>query len=356
MKVLVLGGTGAMGVHLVKLLADNGNETVVTSRKSRSSEKNIHYIQGDAHNLKFLQNILQEHWDAIVDFMVYDTDMFKERVGLLLKATTQYVFLSSARVYAKSQEPITEDSPRLLDVTKDKDFLATDEYSLSKARQEDIVRDLGDNNWTIIRPYITFSEFRLQLGVLEKENWLYRALHGRTIVFSNDISAKRTTLTYGFDVAKGIMATIGNSKALGHSFHITEDKTYSWAEILSWYLDVLEKHLGYRPNCLLQNNDKFLKLKSIKYQIKYDRLYNRSFNNFKIRQYINTETFTKTREGLVECLEKFLMNPEFETINWRNEALKDRQTNELTSLKEIKGIKQKVKYIIFRFIPFVHKL
>ena len=40
-----------------------------------------------------------------------------------------------------------------------------------------------------------------QLGVLEKELWLYRALNGRTIVFSKDIAEKSTTLTYGYDVA-----------------------------------------------------------------------------------------------------------------------------------------------------------
>ena len=67
---------------------------------------------------------------------------------------------------------------RLLDVSHDSIYLKTDEYALAKARQEDILRKSGKNNWTIIRPYITYSESRLQLGVLEKEAWLYRALKG----------------------------------------------------------------------------------------------------------------------------------------------------------------------------------
>jgi nucleoside-diphosphate-sugar epimerase len=60
MKVLVLGGTGALGMHLVHLLSNNGVETIVTSRKQRASEDNINYIQGNAHDIKFLQTILQE--------------------------------------------------------------------------------------------------------------------------------------------------------------------------------------------------------------------------------------------------------------------------------------------------------
>ena len=37
MKVLVIGGTGAIGVYLVQLLGNNGVETFVTSRNRQSS-------------------------------------------------------------------------------------------------------------------------------------------------------------------------------------------------------------------------------------------------------------------------------------------------------------------------------
>ena len=100
-------------------------------------------------------------------------------------------------------------------------------------------------NWTIIRPYITYSEERLQLGVLEKEAWLYRAMHNRPIVSSADINNKVTTLTYGFDVAKGINAIIGQEAAFGEAFHITSSGSITWNNVLEIYTNVLEKHLGY---------------------------------------------------------------------------------------------------------------
>lgn len=350
MKVLILGGTGAMGSHLVKLLSESGFEIAVTSRKPRDSSKNVRYIQGNAQDIDFLQPLLKEKWDVIIDFMVYSTAIFKERVELLLDATSQYVFLSSARVYADSEGPITEKSSRLLDVSHDEAFLSTDEYSLTKARQEDVLRNSGRLNWTIIRPYITYAENRLQLGVLEKEEWLYRALKGRTIVFSEEINSKFTTLTYGFDVAKAMIFVIGNNEALGEAFHITSNKSNTWNFISNIYIDVLEKHLGYKPQVLLLNLETYNKIESHKeYQIKYDRLFNRQFDNSKIANYFD-DSFTSLDSGLRSSLKAFLSNPKFNNINWKSEALKDKQSKEHASLKEISSFKQKVKYLLYRHI------
>lgn len=349
MKILILGGTGAMGNHLVKLLGNKNHDILITSRSPKKSINKIRYIQGDAKDATFLITILSEQWDAIVDFMVYSTTTFQERVNLLLNSTSQYLFLSSARVYAEFDEPILETSPLLLEVSTDKTFLSTDEYSLAKARQEEILKNSGKNNWTIIRPYITYSNQRLQLGILEKEDWLYRALSGRTIVFSEDINKKLTTMTFGSDVARGIASLIGKSEALGITFHITSNKPTGWDDILEIYLEVLERHLGKKPKVLFENLDNFLKYHPAIYQVKYDRLYNRKFNNSKIAQFVDVDSFTSIQDGLKGCLEEFIRDPVFKPINWHAEALKDRKTKEFTRLSEIKGIKQKVKYLIYRF-------
>ena len=43
--VLILGGTGDMGTHLVNLL-DRGGKCVVTTRKHIDNYGNVEYIQG----------------------------------------------------------------------------------------------------------------------------------------------------------------------------------------------------------------------------------------------------------------------------------------------------------------------
>lgn len=355
MKILVLGGTGAMGIHLVQLLSESGYNTYVTSRTEHGPKNNIKFINGNARNIDFISKLLEEKWDAIIDFMVYSTAEFKQRYKLFLQSTEQYIFISSARVYADSNEPITETSPRLLDISKDVEYLSSDEYALTKARQEDILQNSGKTNWTIIRPYITYSENRLQLGVLEKEEWLYRALHGKTIVFSKDIASKITTLTYGFDVSKGIFAIIGNKKSLGQIFHITSNESVTWQQVIDIYLKVLEKYFEKKPKVLLQELKDFELWRPSKYQIYYDRLYNRTFSNSKISQY-NNINFTSVERGLQNSLETFLAKPTFKNINWKAEALKDRYTKEHSPLDEINGFKQKIVYLIIRYMYSIYTL
>jgi len=350
MKILILGGTGAMGLHLVQLLSNDSMDVYVTSRTARSSKKNVKYIHGNAHDITFLKNLLKERWDAIVDFMVYDTLSFKARVNILLEATHQYIFLSSARVYADSESPITETSPRLLDISLDSEYLKTDEYALTKARQEDVLCNSGYNNWTIIRPYITYSENRFQLGVLEKETWLYRALHNRTIVFSKDIEKNKTTLTYGYDVARGIISIIGEKSAYRQAFHITVDESYTWGDIFELYLNFLEKELGKRPKVLLIEKNPRVTLSNSKWQVLYDRYYNRCFDNTNIKKYIDTSTFKDTEEGLKECLKYYIIHPNYIINSWNEHAMYDRITGEWTCLKEIPTWKQRIKYLLRRTI------
>lgn len=349
--ILLLGGTGAMGNHLVEILNDDEHEVYVTSRSRRKNKNGVMYLQGNAHDEIFLDSILKmKKWDVIVDFMIYSSTEFCNRVELLLTSCSQYVFLSSSRVYADSEKPITENSPRLLDVCNDEAYLHTDEYALSKAREENILFNSKYKNWTIIRPYITYSEIRLQLGVLEKEYWLYQALHDRTIVFSKDIASKQTTLTYGYDVARGIAALLGENGALGEVFHITVSEYHTWQEIFELYLRVLEEELGKKPNVLMIDENPRMKIRGHDWQVKYDRYFNRVFDNSKISEYIDVSTFKPTRQGLELCLREFIKHPTYRIGGYGDFAMYDRITGDWMPLSEINSLKSKLKYLLRRTI------
>lgn len=349
MKILILGGTGAIGEHLVKLLKDDNIEIYVTSRKIHDSFGSVHYIQGDAHDTTFITNLLAENFDVIVDFMIYTTSEFSKKISQYLAHTNQYVFLSSARVYANTEEPLTEDSPRLLDVCQDHDYLATDEYALTKARQEDYLFNSGKTNWTIIRPYITYSEIRLQLGVLEKEDWLYRALAGHTVVFPEDMFNKTTTLTYGFNVAQAIKAIIGKEKAFGQAFHITHSQPVKWTTVWDVYSTVIFEHTGHNPKIKLCTMNEFEKIHKGHYQIHFDRMFNRIFNNQKINQFIDTSLFLKPDQGLRMCFDKFITsNKTVKPYSYRSEGRKDFLTNEYWCIFDVQGLENKIKYFIGR--------
>ena len=67
MKILVMGGTGVMGHELVPMLALNeSNKVTVTSRSKNQSSEKITYIQGDAKNLNFIRQAVNNKYDVIV--------------------------------------------------------------------------------------------------------------------------------------------------------------------------------------------------------------------------------------------------------------------------------------------------
>ena len=359
MRVLVLGGTGAMGEPLVNLLDERGDEVYVTSRRKRDESGNIHFIQGDAHDLSFIQRELNRHYyDAIVDFMIYNTGEFKKRSNLYLKSTGQYMFLSSARVYADSRKPITENSPRLLDVCKDADYLKTDEYALAKARSENILFDSGMENWTIIRPYITYNTNRLQLGGLELGTWLTAVLSGRPLVLPKDVGIHETTMTYGDDVAKAMAALIGNKQALGEAFHITGKDHMKWIDVAKVYRDVIEEQAGYRPELYRPDtSDRLSGIMGNATQIKYDRTYDRIFDNLKLISTCGYDLkFTSMREGLTICLKEYLQLSEDLKERRRNityEAWLDKSAGKAASVNGLSSTKGKLKYLGYYYAPGV---
>lgn len=293
MKILILGGTGAIGKQVVDILSQDQDKLVyVTSRATHENTNQIQYLKGNARDEAFLLGILENSFDAIIDFMSYTTEEFSRRIDKLLSATKQYIFMSSSRVYSNDY-PIRNNSLRLLDTCKDDEYLKTDEYALTKARQEDFLKESNSTNWTIVRPYITYSQDRLQLGILEKEEWLYRLLHGRTVVLPEPMMKKKTTLTSGQDVARFIVSITGASDALAKTFHVTTNNSCTWEDVWSIYSDTIQKELGIKPRVKYLTTEKFCKCiqEPRKYQLLYDRFYDRVFDNSEIDSFIDINKF-----------------------------------------------------------------
>ena len=332
-KVLVLGGTGAMGVFLTQILSDAADlKAFVTSRAPHKDYKNISYIVGNARDKDFMTQLLSEnHYDAIVDFMNYGYQEFMDCHKMLLDATDHYIFLSSSRVYDYSQTPLTEASPRLLETTTDEEFLKTQRYALRKARQEDMLKNSGRSNYTIIRPYITYSDARLQLGIYEKEQWLFRALHGKSIIMTDGVLQKKTSLTHGYDVAYGMFNIVQNHTPCGEAVHITTQETMTWLDVLKIYSSVFEEKLNQKIKVFTSDSIKSIEeLFEGGYNTKYDRLFDRSFCNQKAQEICGKIDYTKMSDGLSECLSQFIEHwkmvgdSAFLQIVWEFEAYSDR--------------------------------
>lgn len=350
MRILILGGTGAMGIHVSHLLAQMGHQVVVTSRRRHTSgNSNLTYRIGNAKDRTFLNGLLTEHWDAIVDFMIWSTPEFKERVRPFLEATSQYVFLSSYRVYADSSL-IREDSPRLLDVVDDAEYLATDEYALAKARCEDVLFESGKSNWTIARPAVTYdASGRFQLAVHESDTWLWRAVHHIPVPLPDVILNKQGTMTWGGDAARMIALLVGNPRALGEAFTVSTNEHASWRGIASIYMDIVPLEIVDCPM------NKFEKAHGAKYQIRYDRMYNRVIDNNKILKAtgLRQEQLTGIHEGLKRELQSYLRscNNDVRFDGPGRHGRFDKLVGGVHSLRYIAqyGAKPTIKYLIRRF-------
>lgn len=303
-KILVLGGTGAMGVYLVPELASMGYEVhVVSLDKVENTDPNITYTTANAKDDTYLQELLRNKYDAIVDFLIYSTEELLKRYKMLLENTDHYIFLSTYRVYA-GESPVNENSPRLLDVSDDRDFLAAaeNEYSLYKALEEDILRNSRYDNYTIVRPAITYSKRRFQLVTLEANVVVYRALHGLPVILPKEALSIRGTMNWAGDVAKMFSHIILNTAAYKETYTFATAEHHSWEEIANYYKEIIG--LEY----IAVDTETYLKFfgstAGARYQLLYDRCFNRIVDNSKILRVtgLKQTDFMPLKDGLAKEL------------------------------------------------------
>lgn len=347
--VLVLGGTGAMGIYLVPELLQAGFQVIVTSRSPpATAASGLGHLAGNARDLSFLQSVLARGpYDAIVDFMIYGTEEFNGRREWLLRHTAHYLFLSSYRVFADSSPaPLTERSPRLLDVCTDAAYLATDEYALAKARQENLLRESGRKNWTILRPGITYSRNRFQFGTLEANTVCFRALQGVPVVMAREILARQTTLTWAGDVARLIARLVLNPAAFAEDYNVVTAEHRSWAEIAACYRELL----GLRV--LETDWATYAKIVGGPYQIRYDRMFDRVLDNAKILAATGSAQadFMPVRQGLARELAASEQDPRIQKPDPGLNARMDRIAGTRISLAGW-PLRRRLRYWRERFRP-----
>lgn len=297
-KALVLGGTGAMGVYLVPELASMGYEvTAVSLDDVVSDNPHISHIKANGKDDAFLKALLKEGFDAIVDFMIYSTEQFKARFDLLLKNTSHYFFLSTYRVYSEGV-PITEDTPRLLDASEDQAFLKTEDYSLFKARQEDVLQRSKYDNWTIVRPAVTYSKRRYQLVTLEAPVVVARAFKGLPVVLPREALSVQATMSWAGDVARLMSRLLLSPDAFRECFTLATAEHRTWGEIAAYYKEIIG--LDY----VAADTEDYLRILGgsvgPRYQLVYDRLFQREVDNSKVLRLtgLNQGDFMPLRQGL----------------------------------------------------------
>ena len=237
-KALLLAGGGTLGGALVPELLAKGYEIDVVSLEDFASvSPRILHIKARADEA-LLNRLYAEtpQYDVVVDFLhVPDVDTLKRRIDLNLAHARQFVYLSSYRTYSDRDAVVTERTPQWLDVTKDAEFLAKDTYAIPKSHGERHIRSKTQNNWTIIRPLISFSHYRLDLVTVGAYAILYRTRAGKSIPLPVEAKDKIAGVGWAGNVGRQIAALIGNEAAFGEDFTLGTPETITWGDVASYY-------------------------------------------------------------------------------------------------------------------------
>lgn len=302
-KILVIGGTGAMGQYMVPLLAELGATVdTVALEKFPQELARVKSIVGDASKWEFMDPLLAEnHYDGIVDFMIYTTTHLPAAIAWYPQHCGHYIYLSSYRVYDSKELPIREDSPRLIDSSENELFRNSDDYSIFKARGENMLRSLPCHNWTIVRPTITYSLMRYQLVTLEGGQNVGRARRGKSVVLPEEARNVPATMTWAGDVTRMIAGLLCNGKAFGEAYSVCTAEHHTWGEIADYYKEICHLKAVWVPkeeylNILCSWPHSF----NARWSLEYDRLAPRIMDNGKILAAtgLKQENFMKLFDGL----------------------------------------------------------
>ena len=249
-RVLVLGGTGTLGDATCPELLLRGFDVDVVSLESRQSVMpRLTFIQAKA-DLPFLRVFLSErpHYAAIVDFVhTPDVAELRKRLDLLLSATDQFVFVSSYRVYSDRDAVITERTPQWLDVTDDAEFLEKDVYAIPKSFGERHLRAQSERNWTIVRPVISFSHYRLDLVTVGAYAILFRTAAGKPVPLPAEAKNRIAAVGWAGNIGRQLAALVGNPAARGEDFTLGSGETLTWGDVAAAYEELAGCRFAWIP-------------------------------------------------------------------------------------------------------------
>ncbi|MGI9238623.1 MAG: NAD-dependent epimerase/dehydratase family protein [Woeseiaceae bacterium] len=153
LSVLVLGGTGFIGPHMVREMLRRGHSVTLFNRGRTNSElfPDIETIKGDRDG--GLQGLEGRSWSAVVDNSGYVPRHVQDSARLLAKNTERYLFISTLSVYASFDIENHEDSPLATIDDETVEEVTGETYGALKVLCEKrAAAEIDSNRLTVLRP------------------------------------------------------------------------------------------------------------------------------------------------------------------------------------------------------------
>ncbi len=239
--VVVTGGYGFVGSHLVTALLNRGDSVTVFdfAKNARDTSidfernPNFRFIQGDVTDRGALEQAMTSDVDTVFHLAsvvgvnkyvedplrVVDVSVTGTRNVLELahRRGARLVFTSTSEVYGKNpQTPWAEDDDRVLGSTR----TARWSYSTSKAMAEHMVFAMHDAYGlpvTVVRFFNVYGPRQNPIFVISKT--IHRILNGRRPLLY-DSGAQTRCFTYVDDVVAGTLLAADSDAAIGELYNI----------------------------------------------------------------------------------------------------------------------------------------
>lgn len=211
MRILVMGGTRFIGVHLTQLLVAQGHEVVLFNRGNKPAPvAGVRQIHGDRTDPDQIQAALaSETFDVIFDNNGRELSDTQPLADLFQGKVQQFVYMSSAGVYLKAdQMPHKEGDP-------------VDPKSRHRGKH-DTETYLAEQGipFTSIRPTYIYGPQNYN----DLEAWFFdRIVRDRPIPIPGN-GLHITQLGHVHDLAQAMVNVLGNSQAIGQIYNISGDR------------------------------------------------------------------------------------------------------------------------------------
>jgi 2'-hydroxyisoflavone reductase len=153
LNILILGGTGFIGPHMVREALRRGHDVGLFNRGRTDSElfPDLKLYKGDRNN--GLQSLEGGEWDVVIDNSGYVPRHVADSAKLLAPVVSHYLYISTISVYDISPAPITEESPLATMEDETVEEVTNETYGPMKALCEQrVTAELGADRTTILRP------------------------------------------------------------------------------------------------------------------------------------------------------------------------------------------------------------
>ena len=312
-KVLLIAGGGTIGTYVSEeLLKKDVIVDVICMEDMASDNEGLTFYKGVATDEYLEEFLTDRHYDAIVNFLHYtDAEDFRKIYPLFKKSSDQYVFLSSYRVYADSRLPITEESPRLYDTVYDKDFTEVDTYAIPKSMCEDFLKkECGDDNWTIVRPVISFSSRRLDLLLYSGTILARKALQKTKLRLPEQVRNLYAGIDWAGNTGKIISNLLFKDEAKREIFTISSGQNMTWGQVADAYTNAMGIEFDWISEEEFYETTYKNYVPEHKLMWNYDRAFNRQIDASKVLRVsgLNKDDFCSIEDGIRKEFNNILSN------------------------------------------------